>query len=102
MYLVFIQRNTPTISEFYKGSLNREDKPIYPPEAVREGLVNAFVHRDYSSSSGGIFVNVYKNRIDIINSGGFPEGITPEYLQDKAILPFFEILILLMFSIFRV
>jgi len=59
----FIQRNIPTISQFNKDSLFREDKPLYPSDAIREGLVNAFAHRDYSSFSGGIFVNVYKNRI---------------------------------------
>ncbi|MDX8549361.1 putative DNA binding domain-containing protein [Methanospirillum sp. J.3.6.1-F.2.7.3] len=79
----FIQRNTPTISQFNKYSLFREDKPLYPWEAIREGLVNAFAHRDYSRFSGGIFVNVYKNRIEIKNSGRLPEGITPENLQDK-------------------
>ena len=79
----FIQRNTPTVSQFNKDSLFREDKSLYPWEAIREGLVNAFVHRDYSSFSGGIFVNVYTNRIEIKNSGRLPEGITPENLLDK-------------------
>lgn len=79
----FIKRNTPTISQFNKDSLFREDRPLYPWDAIREGLVNAFVHRDYSSFSGGIYVNVFKNRIEIKNSGRLPEGITPENLLDK-------------------
>ena len=48
----FIKRNTPTISQFNKDSLFREDRPLYPWDAIREGLVNAFVHRDYSSFQG--------------------------------------------------
>lgn len=76
----FIQRNTPTLSFFDKESLNRRDEPLYPVAAIREGLVNAFVHRDYSSFSGGIHINIYPDHLEIWNAGRFPEGITPETL----------------------
>jgi len=76
----FIVRNTPTKSKFGKKRLEREDEPLYPIQAVREGLVNAFAHRDYSDFSGGVTVYVYPNRLEIWNSGPLPEGITPETL----------------------
>ena len=44
---------------------------------LREGLVNAFAHRDYSGFSGGIAVGIYPERIEIWNSGHFPEGMKP-------------------------
>ena len=72
----FIQRNTSTSSDFTADSLTRLDIPQYPPDAIREGLVNAFAHRDYSNSSGGVFVNIYRDRLEIENTGKFPEGVT--------------------------
>ena len=76
----FIQRNTPTSSSFKENSLKREDKNLYPSFAIREGLVNAFAHRDYSEFSGGVTVNIYPDRMEIENSGKFPEGVTPDKL----------------------
>lgn len=76
----FIVRNTATLATFSAKRLKREDRPLYPEEAVREGLVNAFAHRDYTSPSGGITVGIYPNRLEIWNSGSLPEGITPEKL----------------------
>lgn len=76
----FILRNTPTLSQFSKTALARHDEPLYPPEAVREGLINAFAHRDYAEFSGGIAVHVYPRRLEIWNSGCFLEGVTAEKL----------------------
>jgi len=79
--MAFILRNTPTASSFPKDRLRREDHPLYPQEAIREGLVNAFVHRDYSDFSGGLSVSIYPGRIEIWNSGELPEGVTVERLE---------------------
>ncbi|MDP1557371.1 MAG: putative DNA binding domain-containing protein [Nitrosomonas sp.] len=68
-------------SKFQVGELRREDRPEYPFEALREGLVNAFAHRDYAGFSGGIAVGIYPNRIEIWNSGHFPEGMKPADLS---------------------
>jgi ATP-dependent DNA helicase RecG len=76
----FILRNTPTQAHFGKKVLERTDTPLYPAMAVREGLVNAFVHRDYADFSGGLTINIYPNRLEICNSGELPEGVTPENL----------------------
>ena len=76
----FIVRNTPTKAKFSGKRLERKDEPLYPVQAVREGLVNAFAHRDYSDFSGGIAVHIYPNRLEIWNSGPLPEGITPATL----------------------
>jgi ATP-dependent DNA helicase RecG len=77
----FIQRNTPTSSDFTTDDLKRKDTSLYPPKAIKEGLVNAFAHRDYSNSSGGVIINIYPNRLEIENSGKFPPGVTPETLS---------------------
>lgn len=77
---VFIQRNTPSRSRFRPAKLEREEQSLYPPEAIREGLVNAFAHRDYADFRGGIAVHIHPNRLEIWNSGTFLDGISPENL----------------------
>ena len=76
----FIIRNTPSISRFIKGNPKRHDSPLYPEEAVREALINALAHRDYSASSGGVSIHVFPRRLEIWNSGALPEGVTEQSL----------------------
>ncbi len=76
----FILRNTPSLARFTKGSPKREDSPLYPEDAVREALINALAHRDYSSSSGGVSVHIFPQRLEIWNSGGLPAGVTAQSL----------------------
>ena len=52
----------------FKG-LERIEKQDYPEEALREALLNAVVHRDYSYS-GSIIINVNDERIEFISIGG--------------------------------
>jgi ATP-dependent DNA helicase RecG len=76
----FIVRNTPSTARFRKGKAQREDFPVYPEEAVREALINALAHRDYSAASGGVSIHVYPRRLEIWNSGGLPGGVTVDNL----------------------
>lgn len=48
----------------------------YPEIALREALLNAFVHADYRIH-GPILVKQFRNRLEISNPGGLPGGITP-------------------------
>ena len=81
MVFGFIKLYTPIASDFTTGDLKRKDTRKYPLAAINEGLVNAFAHRDYGSFSGGIFINLYPDRLEIENSGKFPEGVTPESIS---------------------
>ena len=47
----------------------------FPSKALQEGVINALIHRDYSSISGGVSVEVYADKIEITNSGGLPDGL---------------------------
>lgn len=49
----------------------------YPEIALREALLNAFVHADYRLH-GPILIKQFRNRLEISNPGGLPGGITPE------------------------
>lgn len=61
--------------------LVRQTRLAYPEAALREGLVNAFAHRDYAGFSGGLTVSVFPDRIEIWNSGRLPEGLKPADLR---------------------
>ena len=76
----FIVRNTPSVSRFIKGNPKRQDSPLYPEEAVREALINALAHRDYSAASGGVSIHVFPRSLEIWNSGPLPDGVTEENL----------------------
>lgn len=47
----------------------------YPPEALREALVNAVVHRDYRIRAD-IGINLFDDRCEIVSPGGLPDGAT--------------------------
>ena len=59
-------------SEF--SGLDRIDIPDYPVEAVREALLNAITHRDYSYSSSTL-ISLFDDRIEFVSLGGLPKGI---------------------------
>lgn len=65
----------------YEG-LNRVETYEYPKDAIREALLNAVAHKDYS---GGvpIQISVYKDKLMIWNEGQLPENWTIETLLDK-------------------
>ncbi|MCY7008225.1 putative DNA binding domain-containing protein [Fusobacterium simiae] len=55
--------------------LTRKDERDYPLEAIREALLNAVVHREYSFS-GSTLINIYENRIEFISLGGIVSGLS--------------------------
>ena len=61
------------------GALQRKEVWEYPYKAVREALINALIHRDYTST-GRVQVRVYDDRMIISNPGGLPPGLTVEDL----------------------
>ena len=63
----------------FKG-LERIEKRDYPEEALREALVNALVHRDYSFS-GSIIINVNDERMEFISIGGLLPGLSTDDIR---------------------
>ncbi len=59
--------------------LHREERPELPMIAIREAVINAFVHRDYRST-GNIQVYLFKDRLEIVSPGGLPAGMTESEL----------------------
>ncbi len=74
----FIEKNNKSKTR-KKGLFNVEEKD-YPEVAIREAVVNAFVHRDYSYPSDAI-LNLYEDRMEIISIGGLSEDLTTEDIK---------------------
>ena len=66
--LAFIKTKLPI-----KGTIDangiRKDYFVIPEVALREALANAIAHRDYSSLSSRVQIDIYSNRLEIINPG---------------------------------
>ena len=68
-----------------KGS-ERIDVPEYPPEIIRESIINSIVHRDYFIDSTEVFIKIFKDRIEITNPGGFPfSGFSWEEIEKSGL-----------------
>lgn len=74
----FVRRNTRTASRITGETLRRQDVPEYSAVALREVLVNALAHADYSRHGMTIKVAVYSDRIEVENPGGWPLGLSEE------------------------
>jgi len=74
--VAFIERNTQQRVRI--GRLRRAVLSEYPPSVVREAVVNALVHADYSLGGAGVQVAVFDDRIEVSNPGCLPFGLTME------------------------
>lgn len=77
--LDFVNRNTEPSARIQGGQ--RVDQPSYPPEVLREAVVNALVHRDYSVAGSDITLAIYSDRIEIQSPGKLPNTVTIEGMK---------------------
>jgi ATP-dependent DNA helicase RecG len=59
-------------------SVRRENILELPENALREAVVNAVCHRDYFEKGARVMVEIFDDRVDIVNPGGVCKGITPD------------------------
>jgi ATP-dependent DNA helicase RecG len=81
--MAFLERTMPLGARFPRGTVFREDRFPVPLEALREILLNAVMHRDYSHYSGYVAIVVFDDRIEIRSYGRLPTGITIKQLSGK-------------------
>ncbi|MDP3722095.1 MAG: ATP-binding protein [Candidatus Omnitrophota bacterium] len=80
---VFCQRHFPMPAKIVPGQMRRVEKLLIPPDAMREILVNALIHRDYSIAGGAVSLAIFDDHVEVWSAGGFPKGITPEALTQN-------------------
>lgn len=80
--LVFVRKNMRVATKIDTVTGNRVDIPQYPMDAVREAILNALVHRDYSFHTEGMPIQLimYTDRMEIINPGGLYGRLTIDQL----------------------
>lgn len=79
--MAFLERTMPLGARFPEGKIFREDRFPVPVHALREILLNAVMHRDYSYYGGHVAVVVFDDRIEIRSYGRMPSGVTLEQLS---------------------
>ena len=80
--LAFVRTNMRTATAIDPKTGMRRDTPQYPMDAVREAVLNALVHRDYSIHTEGmpIQLTMYADRLEVSNPGGLYGRLTVDQL----------------------
>ncbi len=81
--LLFLRRHLPVAGRIIPGLFEREDEPLFPLEALREALVNAFCHRDYAIIGGAVSLAIYDDRLEIWSDGILPFNLKTEDLKKE-------------------
>lgn len=78
--LDFVRRHTG-VEAWIDDDGRRMERWDYPLEAVREALVNAIAHRDYTITVIDIELSIYADRLEIISPGRLPNTVTVEKMR---------------------
>ncbi|MFA5414016.1 MAG: ATP-binding protein [Methanoregula sp.] len=76
----FIAQTIQKAAWIVPGKMQREEHWEYPPDALREAVINAVCHRDYNSS-GNVQIRIFDSRAQVWNPGILMEGVTVELLK---------------------
>lgn len=80
--MAFVRGNMRVAFRLDAKTGQREDRPEYPLDALREAILNALVHRDYSvhTENMPIQLTMYADRVEIKNPGGLYGRLTVDQL----------------------
>ena len=73
--VAFLKLLMPQRSSLTNG-IRRKEAYLYPVEALREAIVNAVCHRDYTITGSAIRINLFADRMEIRSPGGLPNTLT--------------------------
>ena len=76
----FVARNMGSVA-WLDGGRRRRKKSL-PLAAVRETIVNAVAHRDYTLTGTDIEISLYRDRLEVISPGRLPNGVTVEKMKE--------------------
>ena len=79
----FLKTHVRLSGRIVDGEAERKEGEEYPWIAIRESLVNAVCHRDYSQSFGSVSVAVFDDEIQIRSPGGLVPGLTVDMLKER-------------------
>lgn len=79
--IAFVLRNIARSAQLVNSK--RVERYEYPEEAIREAVVNAIIHRDYSINQTYVQLAIFSDRIELQNPGTLPPGVTVENLKES-------------------
>lgn len=79
--MAWLDRTLPLAARFPQGKIFRDDRLPVPAGALRETLLNAVMHRDYSDPGSYVAIAVFDDRIEVRSTGRLPRGVTAESLS---------------------
>ena len=74
----FVKSHSSVMSMFPVDSIRRADIPEYDVFAIRELIVNAFCHRDWSISGQKIRLSIFDDRLEVFSPGSLPNTLRLE------------------------
>lgn len=76
-----VRRNTSVEAWINGGGVRHDRWKDYPLEAVREAVVNAIVHRDYTITVVDIELSIFSDRLEVVSPGRLPNTVTVEKMK---------------------
>lgn len=80
--MAFILSCISKSADIKPGKIRRNEEWEYPPDALREAVINALCHRDYRSS-GNVQVRIFPRKMTIINPGSLAPQLSIESLKTE-------------------
>ncbi|MFC1975632.1 RNA-binding domain-containing protein [Chloroflexota bacterium] len=95
--VAFCQRNT-RLSTHIKAA-RQEDVYQYPPPVLREAVVNAVAHRDYSLADAQTLLYIFDDRLEIRSPGPLPNSVTLDNIRTHYSKPRNELIARVLFNL---
>jgi ATP-dependent DNA helicase RecG len=77
----FVRHNTSVEAKIDERGVRQDRWKDYPLESVREAVVNAIVHRDYTITVMDIEISIFNDRLEVISPGRLPNTVTVEKMK---------------------
>ncbi len=79
----YVNEHIQVFSRLLPGKAMRQDVPQYPRFAIREIIINAIVHRDWSIKGSRVLIKMFDGRIEIQSPGSLPPPVTPQNIREE-------------------
>jgi ATP-dependent DNA helicase RecG len=79
----YVNEHIQVLSRLLPGKAVRQDVPQYPRFAIREIIINAIVHRDWSIKGSRVLVKMFADRIEVQSPGPLPPPVTPQNIREE-------------------
>jgi len=79
----YINEHVQVFSRLLPGKAVRQDVPQYPRFAIREIVINALVHRDWSIKGSRVLVKMFADHIEVQSPGPLPPPVTPQNIREE-------------------